>query len=287
MISEAIANSLTKNLNEGLAKNWLQNSIPGVVGFFWSVILALIAWWVGVRIIIFIRKGLIKGMTRKNTEEGVKTFIDSLVKMALYIILIVVILGLFGIESSSIAAAVAALGLTAGLSLQGSLSNFAGGVLILILKPFEVGDYIIEDTNKNEGFVDEITIFYTKLHTVDNKTVVVPNGNLANSSLTNVTESGKRREDITIGISYDSDIKTAKEVLYKLIEEEDRVLDDEEKIVFVRELNNSSVDIGVRFWVRTDDFWYTKWDFLEKAKYAIEKAGLTIPFPQMDVHFDK
>ena len=193
-------------------------------------------------------------------------------------------LHLFGVTTTSVAAAVASLGVTAGLALQGSLSNFAGGVLILLLHPFGVGDYIIEDTHGNEGTVAEISVFYTKLRTVDNKIIVVPNGTLANSSLTNATRSDRRQMDLKIPIAYDADIRKVKQILYDLAQEEEHRLPEEEIKVFVSELNDSSVDIGLRFWVPTDDYWNVRWKMLEDIKLTFDEEGITIPFQQVDVN---
>ena len=242
------------SIKDGVVKNWLETILPGVISFFWDVVLALVTVYVGVRVIRLLRKWFRRFMERHELEEGLKQFLDQVVKYLLYIVLIVLVLNLFGITTTSIAAAVASLGVTAGLALQGSLSNFAGGVLILILHPFQVGDYIIEDTNKNEGQVLEISVFYTKLRTVDNKIIVIPNGALANNSLTNATKSDKRQLDLIVPISYDADIRQAKAILERLVEQEDRRLADEEIKVFVSQLNNSSVDLGLRFWVPTEDY---------------------------------
>ena len=190
----------------------------------------------------------------------------------------------FGVDAASIIAVLGSAGVAIGLALQGSLSNLAGGVLILVLKPFKVGDYIIEDTNKNEGTVTEIQIFYTKLTTPDNKTIILPNGTLANSSLTNVTHAPDRRNEIKIGISYDSDIRTAKKILQDLLDNDVDVLQDKEKVVFVDDLADSSVVIGMRCFFKNDDYWQGRWRLLEEAKYALEEQGIVIPYPQMDVH---
>ena len=213
-----------------------------------------------------------------------KQFVDQVFKVFLWIVVIIIILGLFGFTASSLAAAVASLGVTAGLALQGSLSNFAGGVLILMLHPFRVGDYIIEDNNKNEGTVIEISIFYTKLRTIDNKIIVVPNGTLANNSLTNATKSDRRQMDLVIPIGYDADIKKAKEILHDLVMAEARRLPEADTNVFVKELNGSSVDLGVRFWVPTEEYWQVRWDMLENIKLTFDAEGISIPFTQMDVH---
>ena len=197
LLSQVFPENLIGSIKDGVVKNWLETILPGVISFFWDVVLALVTVYVGVRVIRLLRKWFRRFMERHELEEGLKQFLDQGVKYLLYIVLIVLVLNLL-----SIAAAVASLGVTAGLALQGSLSNFAGGVLILILHPFRVGDYIIEDTNKNEGQVLEISVFYTKLRTVDNKIIVIPNGALANNSLTNATKSDKRQLDLIVPISY-------------------------------------------------------------------------------------
>ncbi len=171
-----------------------------------------------------------------------------------------------------------------GLALQGSLSNFAGGVLILLLKPFEVGDYIIEDTNKNEGTVKEIQIFYTKLCTIDNKTIVIPNGILTNNSLTNATAKDERRLDLKIDISYDADLKKAKLLIERILTEDEAVLQDEEINVFVDSLGESSVVIGARAWTKSEAFWPARWRILEEIKEQFDENGVEIPYRQLMVH---
>ena len=280
---QVLSDRITNNLTEGTLRSWLENALPKMLAFFWSVALALIIYFVGMKIISLIRKGFRKGLQRHGAEVGVQQFLDAVIKIICYIVLALAILHLFGIETTSFAAAIASLGVTVGLALQGSLSNFAGGVLILILKPFVVGDYIIEDTHKNEGKVVEISIFYTKLLSLDNKTIVIPNGILANASLTNVTNADKRMVNLVFSIAYEDDIKKAKEVIRQTVEKiEGR--QDEEITVFVNELAASSVDIGVRFWVPMDDYWTIRWQTLEDVKYALEENGMTIPFQQLDIH---
>lgn len=286
LLTTVVTDKLISNLKSGVVKDYLEKVLPDVLSFFWCVILALIIFFVGKKVIKWIVGLIEKGMNRRRLETGVVQFVRSLLLIVLYIALGLVIFNLFGIATSSIAAAVATLGLTAGLSLQGALSNFAGGVLILLLHPFVVGDYIIEDGHKNEGTVKEISIFYTKLATVDNKIVVIPNGALANSSLTNVTKSNTRLMDLVFSISYESDIKTAKDVLYKLAESENRRIDNTEIKVFVKELADSAVILGLRFTVKTDEYWPVRFDILEKAKYDLEAAGVVIAYNQLDVHID-
>ena len=251
------------------------------------IVLALVVFFIGVQCVKLLRKIIKRSLERANADVGVTQFIDSFIKIGTYAVLIMLIATSFGVDAASIIAVFGSAGVALGLALQGSLSNLAGGVLILILKPFKVGDYIIEDTNKNEGTVTEIQIFYTKLTTPDNKIIVLPNGTLANSSLTNVTHAPYRRNEIKIGISYDSDIKTAKKVLQELLDNDSAVLQDMDKQVFVDELADSSVVIGVRCWFKNEDFWTGRWRLLEEAKYALEENGIIIPYPQLDVHIQQ
>lgn len=274
-------------LNTGIFGTWLSKFLSNGLDFFWSVVIALIVWFVGAKVIRFIRKLVRKAMERRDVDKGVTQFTDSMVKYGLYIVLIIVILNVFGIQTSSVAAAVASLGLTAGLALQGSLSNFAGGVLILILKPFKVGDYIIEDTHKNEGTVSEISIFYTRLRTLDNKVVVIPNGTLANASLTNVTTSDKRQIDLTFGIGYDDDLKKAKAILQQIAETTEERVKDTDIQIFVRDLAESSVNLGFRIWVPMDDYWKVRWELNERVKLTFDEEGITIPYNQLDVTVKK
>ena len=248
------------------------------------VLLALIFFFIGIRCIKILRNFIKKSLQRTSADVGVIQFVDSFIKIGTYTVLIMMLATSFGVDAASIIAIFGSAGVAIGLALQGSLSNLAGGVLILILKPFKVGDYIIEDTNKNEGTVTEIQIFYTKLTTPDNHTIVLPNGTLANSSLTNVTHAPHRRNEMKIGISYDSDIKTAKEILMKLLEQEEAVLKDKEKVVFVDSLADSSVVIGVRCWFTNEDYWTARWRLLENAKYALEEGNIVIAYPQLDIH---
>ncbi|MCI5822027.1 MAG: mechanosensitive ion channel [Lachnospiraceae bacterium] len=284
VLSQVLSDNIIKGLEDGVLKSWLESVLPSVFGFFWSVVLALLVAYIGGKVIKSLRKIFRKSLERRDAEEGVKQFADQVFKVFLWIVVVIIILGLFGVTASSLAAAVASLGVTAGLALQGSLSNFAGGMLILMLHPFRVGDYIIEDTNKNEGTVFEISIFYTKLRTVDNKIVVIPNGTLANSSLTNATKSNRRQLDLVVPISYDADIKKAKELLMELSQKETRRLTEEGVKVFVKELNGSSVDLGLRFWVPTEEYWNVRWDMLENIKLTFDAEGIGIPYTQLDVH---
>lgn len=248
-----------------------------------NLLIALLVLIIGRKLIKWILKLMERSYTKSELDPMVAKFASSLVKFVLYGVLIVIIIGILGIPTSSFIAALSAAGLAIGLALQGSLSNFAGGVLILLFKPFTIGDYIKEDTNANEGVVVGIDLFYTKLQTGDNKLIVVPNGTLANSSLTNFTSQKMRRLDLTVGISYDSDIKKAKQVLLDIINAHELVLKDQEVKVFVSSLDESQVTIGTRVWTSTDDYWTAKWELLEQYKEQLEANGIEIPFNQLSV----
>lgn len=269
--------------NPGIIRTYFENLVPDLISFGLQVVIAILIYVVGAKIIKAILKMMNRSMERAGTDIGVKQFLSTVIKYALYIILIMIILNLFGIATTSVVALIGSAGVAIGLALQGSLANIAGGVLILLLKPFRVGDYIIEDTNKNEGTVAEISVFYTKLLTIDNKVVMIPNGILANASLTNVSHMDKRRVDLVVGVSYEADIKKTKEVLQEVIEEEPARLKDEEMQVFVSELADSSVNMGVRVWVKAEEYWPAKWRITENVKLALDKNGISIPYPQLDV----
>ena len=263
---------------------FLENKLPVAIEFGGKVILAILVFIIGRRIIKGIRKIVKKSMEHTSCDQGVITFVDSLLRIGLYLLLIFSIATKFGVDTASVAAVIASAGVAVGLALQGSLSNFAGGVLILVLKPFVVGDYIIEDNNKNEGTVKEIQLFYTKLTTLDNKTIIIPNGMLTNNSLTNVTEKNERRLDLKIDISYESDLKKAKEVLQKLVDAEDRIKKEDGIQIFVSELGPHSVVLGLRAWVAADEYWDVRWKLLEDIKLTMDQEGIRIPYQQLTVH---
>lgn len=248
------------------------------------ILLAVVVFFLGSQLIKLVRRIIKKSMQRANAELGAIQFMDSFVKTTLYVVLVFMLASYFGVDAASIVAVLGSAGVAIGLAVQGSLSNLAGGVLILMLKPFKVGDYIMESATGKEGTVAEIQIFYTRLVTPDNRIIVLPNGSLANTSLTNVTAAHCRRMDIIVGISYQSDIRKAKEVLQKVLESDEAVMKDKDRLVFVDELASSSVNLGVRCWFLNEDFWQGKWRITENCKYALEEAGIEIPFNQLDVH---
>ena len=247
------------------------------------VLLALVILLVGSKIIKLLLKLLKKTFDRTDIEVSVEQFLYSLIRVSLYVLLAFLIASNCGMDAASIVALLGSAGVAVGLALQGSLSNVAGGVLILLMRPFRVGDYIV-DANGNEGVVDEIQIIYTKLRTGDNRIVILPNGNLANNSMINVTASKTRRCDIVVGISYDSDIKAAKDVVMSVLQKDPDTLKDKDLLVYVSQLADSSVNLGVRCWFAKENYWTGLWRLNEEIKLALDAADIQIPYPQMDVH---
>lgn len=280
---EEIEYIASDELQVGLVERYLQELPDTLIRLGIRVLLALVVFFVGVQLIKLIRRILRKSFERRGVDVGVSRFLDSFVKAVLYILLLFMIASSFGLDATSVVALVGSAGVAIGLAVQGSLSNFAGGVLILLLHPFKIGDYI-KDSAGNEGTVEEVQLFYTRLITPDRHMVVVPNGTLANGNILNMSTVDDRRMNIKVGISYDADIRKAKEVLLKVLEEDPGVLQDQEKLVFVEELGDSSVVLNLRCYSTNELFWETKWRLTEKVKYALEEAGIGIPFPQMDVH---
>ncbi len=281
-----IGNIASDELNVGLIERYLQELPDKLIRLGVRVLLALVVLFVGIQLIKLVRRIMRKSFERRNVDVGVSRFLDSLVKTALYILLLFTIASYFGLDAASVVALVGSAGVAIGLAVQGSLSNFAGGVLILLLKPFKVGDYI-RDAAGNEGTVEDVQLFYTRLITPDRHMVVVPNGELANSNILNMSTLNDRRLDIKVGISYEADIRRAREVLLQVLDEDPGVLQEEEKRVFVDELADSSVVLDLRCYSANENFWETRWRLTEKVKYALDEAGIPIPFPQMDVHVQK
>ena len=268
----------------GVIEAFLEEILSQALRLGMKVLLCIVFFVIGAKLINLFRKMVRKSMEKAGAEEGVRSFVDSFVKAALYVLFLFGLLSWFGVDTASIVALLGSAGVAIGLAVQGSLSNLAGGVLILLLKPFKVGDYIKEDTHGNAGTVTEVKIFYTKLSTLDNQIVVLPNGALANTSLTNMTGGKDRRMILKIGISYSADIKKAKEVLLGLLEENENVLKEKDYRVFVDELADSAVILDMRCFFPQEIFWEEKWRMTEDAKLALDEAGVEIAFPQLDVH---
>lgn len=266
---------------------YVTGAMPAVLSFLLNLVWIVLLLFIGSKLIKFAVKVLRDVMSKSKVEPGVVTFLCSLAKYALYFVLGMMILSQFGVTSASVVAVLGSAGLAVGMALQGSLANFAGGVLILLLKPFVVGDYIVENGGGQEGTVSEIGIFYTKLLTVDNKAIYLPNGSLSNNSIVNVSAMDKRRVDITVGVAYNSDLAKVKDILTEIATNEEARLADQPMNVFVSELADSSVNLGVRVWVKSKDYWDAKWRMTEEIKYALDRNGIEIPFPQVDVNIKK
>ncbi len=274
----------TEEIDVGLIQQYLQQLPDRALRFGARVLLALVVFLIGVHVIKLVRRIVRRSLKKGNADIGVTQFLDSFIKAVLYILLLFMIASGFGLDATSVVALLGSAGVAIGLAIQGSLSNFAGGVLILLLKPFRVDDYIKVDNDDHEGTVKEIQLFYTKLSTPNNHVVIIPNGTLSNSSILNMSTLTERRMDIKVGISYDADIRHAREAIMKVLEEDPAVLSSKDRRVFVEELADSSVNLNVRCWADNDEYWECKWRITEKIKYALDDAGISIPYPQMDVH---
>ena len=250
--------------------------LPTLLG---SLAILVIGWWVIKLLLKYIRKFFDK----KQYDQTLENFVVTLINWGLKILLFVIVISQLGVETTSLVAILGAAGLAIGLALQGSLANFVGGVLILVLKPFRVGDWI--EAQGVSGSVKETSLFYTRVTNFGNQEAIIPNGQLTNDNIINYSTEGKRRDAITIGISYDSDIKVAKDVLVNLMKEQENIHKDPEPVVVVTELADNSVNLSLRFWASNDDFWDCHWYTLEEGKQRLEAAGISIPFPQRDVHF--
>lgn len=273
---------VTREINK--LTEWIDGLIPKLLDFCIQVALAFVVIVIGMKLIGWVRKILRRSLERNNADTGLIQFLDSFVKYVLYTILALTILQRFGVQTTSIVAAIGSVGVAIGLALQGSLSNFAGGVIILLIKPFKVGDYIVQGSM--EGTVSEIQLFYTTLTTGDNRKVIIPNGQLADNSLINVTSAETRRVDIKVGISYQSDIKQAKELLMKLAMNDPDTIKEGDKapMTAVDELGDSAVGMLLRVWTATGSYWSVKYRLNEAVKLVFDEYGIEIPYNQLDVH---
>lgn len=257
------------------AIDWFWNLLP-------NLILAVIILIVGLWVIKFINKIVRKFFERRDYDLALESFLQSFIKITLKVLLAVLVVTQLGVKTSSLIAMLGAAGLAIGLALQGSLANFAGGVLILLFKPFKVGDWI--SAQGVDGSVKEISIFNTKLNTFGNQIAIVPNGILANGNIVNYSAEPNRRENYKVGIGYGSNIKTAKEILLDICAQDDRILKDPAPEVYVDSLGDSSVNLTLRFWAPNDVFWPARFDLIEQSKLRFDEAGIEIPFPQRVVH---
>ncbi len=250
-----------------------------------KILLAVIVLIIGLRVIKLITKGVEKALEKQKTDSSLKPFLLGILSILLKVMLVISVLGMIGIEMTSFIAILGAAGLAVGMALSGTLQNFAGGVMILIFKPFKPGDFI--EAQGHSGIVKEIQIFNTILKTVDNKIVIIPNGGLSTSSMTNYTMEPERRVDWTFGIAYGDSVDQAKEIIKTLADNDSRILKSPEVFIAVSELADSSVNFAVRAWTKTEDYWDVYFAMNENIYKTFNEKGISIPFPQMDVHVHK
>lgn len=281
-----VVNTMVKDI-KALAttpvSDWLPNVVKEyVVPFGIKLVVAIVVLLLGRWVIKLIKKGLTRIMERRKADPSLSSFLMSLVSVLLTFLLIIAIVGILGVNTSSLVALLASAGLAIGMALSGTLQNFAGGVMIMLFKPFKVGDFI--SAQGYEGVVNEIQIFNTHVLTPDNKEVILPNGSLSTGAMTNFSKQGTRRVDWSFSIAYGDDYDKAKSLLLRLCEEDGRIQKTPKPFVELGKLNDSSVDITVRVWVDAADYWAVFFSMNEKVYKAFAAEGLSIPFPQMDVH---
>lgn len=285
---EFLANELgdkVEKLSQISWKEMFERYVPVVCDYLLRIALVFVIFFVGRKLIKNIVSLCDQALKRHGMEVTVRRFFCNVINALGYICMLGILLQTVGLTATSLTALVASAGVAVGLALQGSLSNFAGGVLILLMKPFVIGDYIVQ--GNTEGTVKEIGLVYTELITADNRLIVIPNGTLIDSSIVNVTATGKRRLELSVGIGYKSDLKKAKEVLIRL-GENDPARDPENPVnVFVSELAESSVNLGLHVWVSSSEYWNAKWRLTENIKMAFDEEGIEIPFKQVEISVTK
>lgn len=261
-----------------------QDEINVVIGYSLKAVLAILVLIIGIRLIKIFAKILRKQLEKREMDETLIPFLSNLIAWVLKLALFISVAAMVGVETTSLVALLGTAGLAIGLALQGALSNFAGGILIIILRPYQTDDLV--EVMGNFGFVEEIQIFHTIIYTPDSRKLIVPNGSISNDKIVNYTALGKIRLDCGIGISYDSDIKQARNVIIEEVSKNPRVFKDPAPLVWVNELADSSVNLFVRVWCKPEDYLNMNFEILEASKKALDANGISIPFPQIDVHLD-
>ena len=280
---EETAQELTDHVSQ--FQKYLDEHTPQLISFGIKVVLSIVVLYIGSRLIRWVLGLVRRSLGRTGMDKGAVQFLCSFLKALLYILLIFGIGMNFGIKESSVAALLGTAGVTIGLALQGGLSNLAGGVMLLIFKPFQVGDYIIVDkANGWEGTVYKIEICYTTLLSVDYRHIVIPNGTLSGNTVVNLTARDMRKLELKIGISYDSDMHKAKQILEQIIKDDKGTREDQGMLVYVDELAESAVTLGLRVWVPTEDYWTVRWRLNETIKDEFDRQGIRIPYRQLVVH---
>lgn len=265
---------------ESIIQQLTEKLLNAGMSLVWSAVFLI----VGLKVISSARKFLKRTLERANIDVGVVQFLDAFFKIAAYTVLVLALLARFGIQTTSFITILGSAGVAIGLSLQGSLSNFAGGILILILKPFKVGDFI--EACGCAGNVAEISLFATTLHTADNRNAVLPNGTLSNSNIVNCSANETRRVDMSVDVAYDSDLARVRKVICDILDEDEKILKDPAYVVAVDNLGDSGITILIRPWVKSVDYWDVKWRTLERVHDRLGAEGIEIPFPQVTVHME-
>ena len=294
MISYGLMRALTEtpevptidpsDLTPGALQQFFQSITPSLTKLLFNIIVSIVIFLIGRKLIGFLLKLLDKFLAKTSIDVGVSKFLLSAARTCMYAILIFMIVGQLGVNTASIVTVMGAAGLAISMSLQGSLSNVAGGILILLMKPFRVGDYVM--TSFGDGTVQAIGLVYTTITTVDNRVLTIPNGTLANSAVTDASMMPERRLDISVGISYDSDIRRAKEIMEEVYRSCPAVIADKGINVHVSSLGDSAVVIEAFGWVPGSEFLSSKWYVTEEIKLRFDEGGIKIPYPEMDVHLD-
>ncbi|MBE5953028.1 MAG: mechanosensitive ion channel [Lachnospiraceae bacterium] len=272
-----------KNLDKSKLEQYGDQFLDWLADKTFDIVVALIFLFVGMKVAKLLVKVIKRAFEKSAMEDSVEGFLLSVIKGILYAIVFVMAISIVGVQVTSLVAILGTASLSIGLALQGSLANFAGGVLILLMKPFKVGDYIIENDKGCEGTVEAIDIFYTKLKTYDNKIIVIPNGNITANSLVNVTAEASRKLDISVGVSYDSDIKLVKDTLTAIVQASPYYDKTKEMNIFVDSFQESSIKMGIRCFVKTEDYWAAKWEITENIKVKFDENNIVIPFSQVEV----
>ena len=283
-VAQEVAEDIS-NLKPNAILETLKNMIPGLMSLGYRLLVVAFIIIIGMRIISSVKKMFSRSFERMEMEISLRKFLMSVLSVAMYLLLALIAADKLGFNPASLIAVVGSAGVAVALSLQESLSNFAGGIIIMVMKPFRVGDYIVTTTTGLEGTVKIIGLIYTSLLTPDNRMVVIPNGGLANSSITNVTAEDKRRIEIQVGISYESDLRRAKELLLQILDTHPMALHEEDRMpqVFVWELGSNSVVLGGRVWTKMEDYWTVKFEITEQIKLTFDREGIEIPYQRVDI----
>jgi small conductance mechanosensitive channel len=261
--------------------DWLEAIIPMCVNILLAILIYVVGRWVCKELVVFTTKV----MKKRGVEEALCHFVTSILSSSLTFIVLLISLEQIGVDTTSLLAVLGAAGLAVGLALKDSLSNFASGVMLIVFKPFKVGDYV--EVGGVSGLVELISIFSTELKTLDNKTVIIPNSQVYGNIIINYSAKPVRRADMVVGVSYSDDLKKTQQVIREVLSKDPRILKTPEPVVAVSELGDSSINFIVRPWVKTEDYWVVQWSFLENIKIAFDANDISIPFPQRDVHIDQ